>query len=124
MFRLTEIHRFSWPVKVEMPSATTPGSFEEQSFIGHFRLLSKDEQAALAEASAAAAQVGAEALAVEEMRQIAHVLEGWSDVIDEDGAPLAFSEEVLLAACAHQPVREAIGRAYAEAAAGKARRGN
>lgn len=125
MFTVTEDHRFTWPVKVQLPSADKPGEFEVQTFTGHFRLLPKERANELAGAMTDAATRGAAAIGEQEMVQIREVLLGWGDdVVDADKTPVPFSTEALDVACRIEPVRTAIAVAYAEAAAGGARRGN
>ena len=125
MFTVTEDHRFTWPVKVQLPSADKPGEFETHTFIGHFRLLSKERNAALVADMAVAVPLGEAAIADQQMVQIREVLLGWGDdVVDVDGEPVPFSAEALDAICGLDQVRLAIAVAYAEAAAGGARRGN
>lgn len=125
MFTVTEDHRFVWPVKVEMPSADRPGEFAVQTFTGHFRLLSKERGLALTAAMADAVPTGVTAIAEQELIQIREVLIGWGDdVVDAEGVPVPFSPEMLEVVCRIDPVRTAIAVAYAEAAAGGARRGN
>ncbi len=124
MFKMTETHRFSWPVKVKLPSSENPGTLETQTFTGHFRLLKKDEAAALAAAMEIARMKGIAAADAAELDQIRAALEGWSDVVDDDGRPVAFSADALALACSSDPVRRAIAVAYGEGASGEARVGN
>jgi len=121
MFKLADTCRFKWPVTIRKPSSAEAGQIEEQSFVGLFRALPRTEAAALAEEMRRADTP--ETIAAAELHQIASVLEGWEDVVDDVGAPVAFGEEVLAAACEWPWFREATARAYAEGISG-ARLGN
>jgi len=121
MFRLTVTNRFKWPVTVRKPSETTSGEVEEQSFVGLFRVLPRSEAVALAEEMRAADTV--EKISAAEMGQIAAVLEGWEDVVDEVGCPLAFAPAILLEACEWAWFRDAVVKAYLDGVGG-ARLGN
>ncbi len=48
------------------------------------------------------------------------IVVGWSDVVDETGAPVTFSSESLADLIAMQSAREAIFTAYYDAVSGKA----
>lgn len=118
MFVVSEIRRFSWPVKVRFPSQSTPGEYEVEQFIGHFKLIGRERAVELGEAMEAARREGPRAAAAQEISQIAEVMEGWGDVIDAEKAPVPFSVEALTAACRHPQVVAAINEAYVEGAAG------
>jgi hypothetical protein len=123
MFKLAQESRFKWPVTVRMPSPVEAGKVEEQTFIGLFRALPRNEALKLTEEMRAAETT--EAIARAEAVQIAAILEGWEDVVDGDGAPTSFSAEALSAACEWPWFRDGLTRAYAEAMnGGAARLGN
>lgn len=121
MFKLSDTSRFKWPVTIRRPSPTDTGHIEEQTFVGLFRVLPRSEAAALAQEMRDATT--SEEIAEAEDRQIARVLEGWEDVVDEGGTPIAFGAAALAQASQWSWFREAVSRAYAEGIGG-ARLGN
>ena len=72
---------YSWPVEISKPSETKVGEFDKTSFTGKFIRLSRSELDGFESAS--------------EYDALKKVLVGWTDVNEEDGTPLEFSNKVL-----------------------------
>ena len=72
---------YSWPVEVKSPSETNIGEFDTTSFTGKFIRLSRKELDDFESAS--------------EFEALKRVLVGWSDVNEEDGTPIVFSDKAL-----------------------------
>ena len=72
---------FPWPVEIRTPSETKIGEFETTTFTGKFIRLSRSELDSFESAS--------------EYEALQKVLVGWTDVNEEDGTPIEFSDKVL-----------------------------
>ena len=72
---------YSWPVEVKTPSETNIGEFETTSFTGQFIRLSRKELDDFESST--------------EFEALKKVLVGWSDVKEEDGTPIQFSDKTL-----------------------------
>ena len=72
---------YSWPVEVKTPSETKIGEFDTTAFTGQFIRLSRKELDDFESAS--------------EFEALKKVLVGWTDVNEEDGTPIQFSDKVL-----------------------------
>ena len=72
---------YSWPVEVKTPSETNIGEFDTTCFTGKFLRLSRKELDDFESAS--------------EFEALKKVLVGWSDINEEDGTPVLFSDKAL-----------------------------
>jgi len=72
---------YPWTVEISQPSETKVGEFETNEFIGKFIRLSRSELNDFESAT--------------EFDALKKVLVGWSDVNEEDGTPIEFSDKVL-----------------------------
>jgi hypothetical protein len=72
---------YPWPVKIERPSESKPGEFEEFSFTGQFVRLSRTELDKFDDEN--------------EFSALQKILVGWEDIKEEDGTPIVFTKEVL-----------------------------
>ena len=72
---------YPWTVEISQPSETKVGEFETNEFICKFIRLSRSELNDFESAT--------------EFDALKKVLVGWSDVNEEDGTPLEFSDKVL-----------------------------
>ena len=72
---------YSWPVEVKTPSETNIGEFDTTAFTGQFIRLSRKELDDFESAS--------------EFEALKKVLVGWTDVNEEDGTPIQFSDKAL-----------------------------
>jgi len=72
---------YPWPVEIKTPSETKIGEFDTTSFTGKFIRLSRSELNDFESAT--------------EFDALKKVLVGWSDVNEEDGTPIEFSDKVL-----------------------------
>ena len=72
---------FPWPVEVKRPSETNPGEFESFTFEGKFTRLTRSELDKFEEE--------------DEFDALKKILVGWSDINEEDGTPVNFSNENL-----------------------------
>jgi len=72
---------YPWPVEISKPSETKAGEFDTTEFTGKFIRLSRSELNDFESAT--------------EFDALKKVLVGWSDVNEEDGTPLEFSDKVL-----------------------------
>ena len=72
---------FPWPVEVKRPSETKVGEFESFTFEGKFARLTRTELDKFEEE--------------DEFDALKKILVGWSNINEEDGTPVNFSQEVL-----------------------------
>lgn len=91
-----------WPVTVRVP--IDGGRSTEETFTGHFKLLTKSRADEL------------DAGTVYEL--LSEVLVGWDGVLDEDGADVAFTPDHRDALFEFQHTRDGVLEAYRRAAAG------
>ena len=81
MFTLADPTPYPWPVTVHMPSAETPGAFDEQTFTARFKHIDADDIPDLTERAA-----GDDAVLLRD------VLVGWdTDIVDAAGKPIPYS---------------------------------
>jgi hypothetical protein len=76
-----KVKTFKWPVKVEEPSSTNSGQFEQSEFIATFKRIKASDLKGVE------SQEGTDILK--------QVLVGWEGINDEDGKAIEFSEEEL-----------------------------
>lgn len=119
MFIVVDRRRYRWPVTVRVPSPGMPGEIEEQRFVAHFLAPHRDEAVAELDAITALPVREAEEKLLEGM--LAKVV-GWEEVVDADGIPVAFSEEILRRSAQEPWFRAAIDAAYRESLTGEAAR--
>lgn len=98
---------WTWPVKVKVPSY---GSFEEQGFEAHFRLVPSDQAATILETDTSA------------MALMRRALIGWSGVTDERSQPVAYSDEARDKLLSMPYVFAGVAAAYMESLTGAARK--
>jgi len=72
---------YPWPITVSKPSEERTGEFDETTFTGKFKRLSRKELNQFE--------------GLNEFEALKKVLVGWSDINEEDGTPVEFSEKVL-----------------------------
>lgn len=106
MFKLLEEARWTWPVKVQVP--VDGGAFEERQFRAHFRLIPPARRAELD-----AMPDGPDQLLREAVVQLL-------DIVDEAGAPLAHSPELLDALIGIPWVRLGLLKSYMASLTGHA----
>lgn len=106
---------YPWPVNVSIPDAERPGKFKTSTFTGHFRKLSA-QAAQEAVARLAEPDVPFEERYQRENEFLSDVLLGWDGITDEDGQPLAFNEDSLLAVIDLPEVRRALFDAFFDSA--------
>lgn len=120
MFKIADVARFKWPVTIRRPSDVDAGEMVEETFTGLFRALPREESMVLLTRMREAREV--DEISAIEIEQIVAVLEGWEDVVDDDGKPVPFSPEALAAANRWVWFREGISAAYGAAMKGGAAR--
>tara|TARA_R110000868_G_scaffold368852_1_gene631979 strand:- start:6232 stop:6612 length:381 start_codon:yes stop_codon:yes gene_type:complete len=121
-FQLAKTRRYWWPVKVRVPDAApeNAGQFVEQELKVQFEPLSRDEMIASQEAYLDLTT--ARDVADFERQQLFRVVKDWDGVIDDDHAPVAFSEEMLATALQEEWFRTGVYAAHAESLGGEAAR--
>lgn len=139
MFRFTDKVKCWWPVKVKVPSETTPGTFEEEEFEIEFILQDRNEaekkrqtraamiialNAALTERDLERAEHAQSELEAHDVADFKSTISNWRG-IEGDNGPFLFSDENMDLLINRQAVRVAISDAYREAIGeDKARLGN
>tara|TARA_R100001443_G_C3328192_1_gene171724 strand:+ start:148 stop:480 length:333 start_codon:yes stop_codon:yes gene_type:complete len=78
-----KITAYPWPVEVKKPSETTPGEFETSTFIIKFKRLKKSELVKFE--------------ADQDYAALKKIIVGWSQIQDEDGKDIVFSDKELKA---------------------------
>ena len=78
-----KISAYPWPVEVKKPSETTPGEFESSTFIIKFKRLKKSELVKFE--------------AEQDYGALKKIIAGWSQIQDEDGKDIVFSDKELRA---------------------------
>ena len=78
-----KISAYPWPVEVKKPSETTPGEFETSTFIIKFKRLKKSELTKFE--------------ADQDYAALKKIIVGWSQIQDEDGKDIVFSDKELKA---------------------------
>lgn len=122
-FTLAQTVRYWWPVTVRLPDPETPGKILEQQLQVLFEPKGRDE--AIAAQEAYAQLDSAKERSAHEHRELADVVKGWDDVVDEEKAPIPFSEEALSRALQFSWFRAGVYEAYAQSLNGEeARLGN
>lgn len=127
MFKLSTELTFRWPIKPIEPDPENPGKLIEREFTGIFKIIAPEKAKASDEArreilKRATADATVETLTKANDDLKAHdlaaardVLTGWEGIVGDDDKPLPFNDDTFAAAHAHDHVRAAIVRAYAEA---------
>lgn len=92
MFKLQDDFTYRWPVKVQVPSLTTPGKFEIFQFIAHFEAWTKEDAEAFDKALKAQFDAEAPGPTVDPDEILKTVLKGWDDVFGPDEKPVEFNE--------------------------------
>src|SRR6185312_4608765 len=88
MFTLKKNHTFRWPVEIQVPGN---GAFVASGFTGEFLALDQDRINELYIGKPASE--GAPAVEGGDRGLLRVALIGWSEIQDEDGKPVPFSEE-------------------------------
>lgn len=127
MFKLSSELTFRWPIKPIEPDPESPGMLIERKFIGIFKTIApkkakasdKARREILKRATADATvetltQANAD-LSAHDLAAVRDVLIGWEEIVGDDDNPLPFNDETFAAVYAHDHVRAAIVKAYAEA---------
>ena len=78
-----KISAYPWPVEVKKPSESTPGEFETSTFIIKFKRLKKTELVKFE--------------ADQDFGALKKIIVGWSQIQDEDGKDIVFSDKELKA---------------------------
>tara|TARA_R100000152_G_C6744171_1_gene167875 strand:+ start:660 stop:992 length:333 start_codon:yes stop_codon:yes gene_type:complete len=78
-----KISAYPWPVEIKKPSETTPGEFETSTFIIKFKRLKKTELVKFE--------------AEQDYGALKKIIVGWSQIQDEDGKDIPFSDKELKA---------------------------
>lgn len=123
-FRITSKEKpIAWPIKVTIP--TDGGEYLEYQFTGLFKRLGPQERDLIIEAH----KVLVDAESPNEANAItfAKLMDGWSDIQDQDGNPIPFSVESLkmvLGGPDFAPISMAIWTASNEVHAGMPREKN
>lgn len=137
MFKLSSELTFPWPVKVIEPDPKKAGKLIEHEFIAIFAILDPERiEASLAARRAVLAKMHPEAT-LEELKELDEelklhdrtalfdILRDWSDLLDDDGKPIRFTQAMFNEVIKHKRVRNGLIRAYEEAISeDKARLGN
>lgn len=122
-FKLSKSHRYWWPVRVRIPDPEQPGRIIEQQLKMQFEPLSRED---MLEAQDAAAKISSlREMADHEAAQARRIVKNWEGVVDEAGAVVPFTPELLDQALGQSWFRKAVQDALAESMNGEeARRGN
>lgn len=121
-FKIAKERLFWWPVKVSFPNPDPKqaGKLISQEFNMQFAALPKEEYA---KAQAARAQMSLEEAVEHEHDLMIRVCRNWDDqVVDEEGAPVSFSEDVLRDLMSDGYFRIGLYSAYQQATSGEAAR--
>jgi len=121
-FVLAAAVSYWWPVTVRIPDPENAGAVIEQKLKVLFE--PEDQDAALEQAEIYAGLATPKERAEHEHRQLARVVRGWDDVIDEEKKPVPFTEDNFRAALQQRWFRDGLYRGYAESLNGEARLGN
>ena len=78
-----KISAYPWPVEIKKPSETTPGEFESSTFIIKFKRLKKSELTKFE--------------AEQDYGALLKIIVGWSQIQDEEGKDIPFSDKELKA---------------------------
>ena len=78
-----KISAYPWPVEIQKPSETKPGEFESSTFVPPFKRLKKSELTKFE--------------AEQDFGALKKIIAGWSQIQDEDGKDIPFSEKELKA---------------------------
>lgn len=119
-FKLSNSHRYWWPVRVRIPDPECPGCIIEQTLKVQFEPLSRDE---LLDAQEKAARLrDFRELAEHEAAQSRRIVKNWDGVVDDAGEPVPFSPEHLDRALGQSWFRKAVQDALTESMNGEAAR--
>lgn len=122
-FKLSNSHRYWWPVTVRIPDPENPGCIIEQKLKVQFEPLSRDDLLAAQEKAARLKDF--RELAEHEAAQSRRIVKNWDGVVDDAGEPVPFSPEHLDRALGQSWFRKAIQDALQESMNGEeARLGN
>ncbi|RWR28702.1 hypothetical protein D2T29_15840 [Sinirhodobacter populi] len=106
-----------WPVTVRVPDDATPGKMSEQKLKVQFVIRDRDQTLDRQE-EYAALETERERLAFEEDDMVS-IIRGWDGVVDGNGNPVPFSEEMLRAAWKKAWFRLGVNLALQEILLGK-----
>ena len=124
MFIVQKTPIYWWPVTVEVPSAETPGEFEQQTFQVQFENIGRSESRVLRD-ELTALRPGTPEYETHEDDLIRRVLRGWRDIAEPSGLDVPFSPETFAALWENSWFRIGMWRAWQESISGeKARLGN
>lgn len=119
-FKLSKSHRYWWPVRVRIPDPEQPGMIIEQQLKIQFEPLSRED---MLEAQDAAAKISSlREMADHEAAQARRIVRNWEGVVDEYGAVVPFTPELLDQALGQSWFRKAVQDALTESMNGEAAR--
>lgn len=143
-FSIKSLDIYEWPVDVQIPvrdTKTGDGSFETHRFTGMFKHLSKTElenivnQVDMSDQSDDLEDKGfgrvdpafsiklAQRIASKQVQLFSHLWVGWgSDLTDENGNPLPYSDETKLKLLEERTIRDAVIKAHKDSQGGEAAR--
>lgn len=127
MFKLSSELTFRWPIKPIEPDPENPGQLIEREFIGIFKIVEPEKAKTTDEARREIMKRATDDATIETLTKanadlkahdfhaVRDVLTGWEKIVGDDGNPIPFNDETFAAVYAHNRVRTAILRSYAEA---------
>ena len=119
-FKLAQTYRYWWPVTVRVPDLENAGQIVEQRLRVQLEPMPQDEyDATLAET---ATLLTARELTAHGIKSIQRVVRNWDGVIDGNGEPVEFSEDMLSQALQYSWFRIGIQKALQESQNGEAAR--
>ena len=122
-FKLAKTYRYWWPVTVQIPDPETPGKIIAQDLKVQLEPMTQAEINAAQEEAAKLKTL--RAVTDHGVRQMLRVVKNWEGVVDEDGAPVPFSEAALEQALQHAWFRAGVNKALLDSQNGEeARQGN
>ncbi len=92
-FTLAKTPRYWWPVTVRVPDPDNAGKMLEQQLRLWVEPMTRDEQVAANEELNALTTM--REMTDFDVAQTLRVVKGWEGVVDDDGAPVPFSEDAL-----------------------------
>ena len=92
-FTLAKTPRYWWPVTVRVPDPDNAGKMLEQQLRLWVEPMTRDEQVAATEELNALTTM--REMTDFDVAQTLRVVKGWEGVVDDDGAPVPFSEDAL-----------------------------
>lgn len=123
-FKMVTKKTFRWPVKIKVPSEKHPGQFDTQTIEVQFRAMGKDDIEGLAKVRATL-KTDDEIIALDD-KSLRETIVGWkaSDIMDEEGNEVTFSEENLEIVLQFAWSRTGFMEAFAQAMSGEPAKGN